>query len=397
MSQLVQEKVTQAISILNELNIDIWLTFVRETIAGGDPVLALIYGNDLTWQSALIISRTQEPIAVLGTFEAETARRIGAYPQIEPYDKSPRKVILDILEQISPNSIAINYSKDDVLADGLGVGLHQVLRDYLDGTPWLERLVSAEEIIRAVRGRKTNSEISRIKKAIETTNVIYERAFEYAKPGLTEKQVAGFMHQQLKEFGVTPAWEAGHCPTVNAGPESVIGHVGPTDIKIEAGHILHFDFGVLQDEYCSDIQRVMYFPKPGEKQIPQEVQRAFDTVLLATQKAVEAIRPGKRGVEIDTIARQVITDAGYPEFKHATGHQLGRLVHDGAGLLGPKWERYGETPDYLIEAGQVYTVEPGITVAGYGHIGLEEDILVTDTSAEYLSDPQIELIVKNNQ
>ena len=393
MSQLVREKVTQAISVLNELNIDVWLTFVRETIAGGDPILPLIYGNDLTWQSALIISRTQEPVAILGTFEAETARRTGAYPRIEPYDKSPRQAILNTLEQISPNSIAINYSKDDVLADGLGVGLHHVLLDYLQGTSWIERLVSAEEIIRSVRGRKTNSEITRIKKAIETTNIIYERAFEYAKPGITEKQVADFMHQQISDLGLSPAWDAGHCPTVNAGPESAVGHVGPTDIKIEAGHILHFDFGVLQDEYCSDIQRVMYFPKPGEKQIPIEVQRAFDTVLMATQKAVEAIHPGRRGEEIDAIARQVITDAGYPEFKHATGHQLGRLVHDGAGLLGPKWERYGETPDYLIEAGQVYTVEPGITVPGYGHIGLEEDIIVTETGAEYLTDPQTELIV----
>ena len=393
MSQLTKDKVNQAIAILNELGIDLWLTFVRETIAGGDPILPIIYGADLTWQSALMISRSHEPIAILGSFEAEAARRIGAYPQILPYDKSPRRAILESLERISPQQIAINYSKDDVLADGLGFGLHQVLLDYLQGSPWIDRLVSAEEVIRAVRGRKTETEITCIRNAISITDQIYESAFHYSEPGLSEKQVADFMHQQLEDFGVAPAWHADHCPSVNTGPDSPVGHVGPTDLKIQDGHILHFDFGVLQDDYCSDIQRVMYFPIPGEKRIPSEVERGFQTVVQAIQETVAAMRPGIPGKEIDAIARKVVTQAGYPEFRHATGHQLGRLVHDGAGLLGPSWERYGKTPDYLIEVGQVYTIEPGLTVPGYGHIGLEEDVIVTESGAEFLSNPQVELIL----
>lgn len=391
---LIQEKVSQAIGILQETGIDLWVTFVRETSAGGDPVLPFIYGHDATWQSAFMLTRQGERIAIMGHFDAENARRTGAYTQVLTYHEAFSKPLLEVLNQVNPQQIALNYSVNDPHADGLSHGLHQLLTGYLKDTPFVERIVSAETVINKLRGRKTETEIDRIETAIATTFGIYQQAIDYAQVGMTEKQVGQFIHDRVRELGLTTSWESASCPAVNSGPDTPISHSGPTDMVIQPGHLLHFDFGVRQNDYCSDIQRVVYFLREGETQAPDPVQHGFDTVVRAIQAAVEAMKPGVLGKEVDAIARKVITDAGYPEFKYATGHHLGRACHDGGGILGPEWERYGDTPNRPLEVGHVYTVEPGLFVPGYGYMGLEEDVVVTENGAVYLGKPQTELILK---
>jgi Xaa-Pro aminopeptidase len=394
MNNLIQEKVRQAVSILSEMNIDAWITFVRETSAVEDPILPLIYGATLTWPSALIITRTGQTIAILGTLESATAHRTGAYREVVGYDKSIRSELRRVLQTIDPKQIAINTSPNDPSADGLTHGMYQQLMEYLADTPYSTRLTSSENIIGALRGRKTPAEVERIRKAIISTEEIYKRTFEYLQPGMTEIQIGQFMHDQITQLGVTEAWDYENCPAVNSGPDSEVGHAGPTEIILKRGHLVHFDFGVKQEDYCSDIQRMLYLLKPGETEAPASVQKAFQTVVTAIQSALRAMRPGAIGVEIDQIARSTVTQAGYPEYMYGTGHRLGRAAHDGGGMLGPHWEKYGSLPDQKLESGHVYTVEPGIAVPGYGYIGLEEDVLVTDTGAELLSAGQTELILK---
>jgi Xaa-Pro aminopeptidase len=391
---LIQEKVTQAIEILKEKDIDLWLTFVRETSGVRDPVLNFILGpGELTWESALIFTRSGERIAIIGRLEKEAVERLGVYDTIIPYDTAVSGILRETLAKLNPRQVAVNFSPNNVHADGLTHAMFLKLQDYLKDTPYADRLVSAEGIISSLRGRKTASEVEKIKKAVKITEEIFQQTFEFLRVGMTEKEVAQYMHRLMGEKGVGFAWPEESNPAVNSGPDSPVGHSGPTNIKIQPGHLLHFDFGVKYEGYCSDIQRLVYFLRPGETDAPAEVKRGFETIRQAIENARAALKPGVAGKEIDTIARETVTDSGYSEFMHGLGHQLGRVAHDGGALLGPLWEKYGDQPNQRVEAGNVYTLEPGLAVPGYGYVGLEEDVLVTENGAEYLGTPQEKLIL----
>lgn len=395
MNPIVIEKTDQIPNILAEQGLDLWLVFVRETSAAGDPILPLVYGDaDLTWQSALLFTPDGQKIAILGRFEVDTALKVGAFERVIPYDEDITPILMQELERIQPKQIAVNYSEDDVLADGLTYGLYLTLKRMLSGSPFNERLVSAEQVISALRGRKSKTEIERIKTAITSTLDIFETTFSRLRVGMREIEVAHYMQEQVDKRGLGYAWPKNNNPAVNTGPDSPVGHNAPTELVIEPGHLLHFDFGVKQAGYCADIQRMVYFLKPGETTPPEPVRKGFETVVKAIQTAFDMINHRVKGIEVDLAARSVVTGAGYPEYKYATGHQLGRLAHDGGGLLGPAWARYGKTPFMPIEASQVYTIEPGLMVPGYGYVGIEEDILVTEDGAQYLSPPQRTLILK---
>jgi len=391
---LIQEKVDQAIEILKEHQTDMWLTFVRETSGVRDPALDLLIGaNDLTWPSALILTRKGEKIAIIGNLEKDALQRLRVFDEILGYDTAVSELLRTTISRLNPDRIAVNTSKNNVHADGLTHAMYEFLKEYLAGTPYAERLVSAEPIINAMRGRKTPIELVRIRKAVEITDEIFKKTYDFIKVGMTEIEVGEYMHKLANEYGVGLAWPAENCPAVNSGPNSPVGHNGPTEIRIERGHIIHFDFGVKYEDYCSDIQHVCYVLREGETEAPVEIQRGFITLRTAVEKSREAMQVGVSGNSIDTISREIVIDSGYPEYPYALGHQLGRVAHDGGALLGPLWEKYGDSPNQKLEVGQVYTIEPGLAVPGYGYLGLEEDVVMIEKGAEYIGEPQREIIL----
>jgi len=390
---MVNEKIDQAIAIMKEQGVDLWLTFVRETTSSPDPVLDLLAGAHVVWPSAFVLTATGKAVAIVGSLDMHGVRDAASRYDVKGYVDSVAGPLLELLEEEQPKRIAINYSANDVMADGLSHGLYLILIDYLKGSPWGERLESSEALVAALRGRKSPAELSRIKSAIRETLDIYDQVTAHVRAGMTEREVAAFITDLMEARGLTPAWSADHCPSVFTGPDTAGAHAGPTGRRIEPGHIMNTDFGVRYEGYVSDLQRTWYFLRPGESEAPAEVQRGFATIHGAIQAAAAALKPGVEGWTIDKVARQYIIDAGYDEFPHALGHQVGRSAHDGAGLLCPVWDRYKNLPFLRVEIGQVYTLEPRLTVPGHGVVTIEEMVVVTETGCEFLSEPQRDLLV----
>lgn len=388
--QLIHEKLDQATAILNEFDIDLWLTFVRETSLAPDPALELIYGADVTWQSAFLISRDGRRTAIVGHFDSENVRALEAY-EVVPYHEGIGAPLLAALAAHAPCAIAVNFSENDVAADGLSHGMYRLLERYLANSPWAGKLVSAADIIYALRGRKSAAEVERVRLAVATTERVFDEIERFARPGMTQREIGAFVHDLIDSLGLGYAWPKPFNPIVTCGPESAMGHAAPGDAILRRGHTLHIDLGIRQNGYCSDIQRMWYVLDEGETQAPPEVQRAFDVVLGAIRAGAQALRPGVPGWQVDKVAREYIVDNSYPEYMHALGHLLGRAAHDGATVLGPRWERYQGICDLEVEAGNIFTLELHVVVPERGMMSLEEDVLVTKSGVEYLSMPQTAL------
>ena len=391
--QLIQEKLAQATQILDEFNTDLWLTFVRETAMQADPVIELIAGVDVTWRSAFLVSRSGQHTAVVGHFDASNVHELGAYQTVTGYHEGIGDALRQAIARYNPQTLAINYSESDVAADGLTHGMYLTLRRYLQDTSYADRLVSAERIIAALRGRKSETEVALVRQAALTTEQLFDEVEQFVKPGMTQRQIAEFVHGRIAQLNLGYAWPKAFNPIVTCGPDSPMGHAAPGEAVLQKGHTLHLDLGVKQDEYCSDIQRMWYVLDDGESVAPPDVQHAFDVVYGAIKAGESLLTPGTPGWQVDEAARDFIVDNGYPEYMHAFGHLLGRSAHDGATVLGPQWERYAGICELPVEVGNIFTLELHVVVPERGIMSLEEDVLVTETGVEYLSVPQTELRV----
>lgn len=387
---LQPEKLAQANQILKELDIDLWLIFARETEETPERTWELLAPGMVVWQSAMLLTKNGDRITIVGKGDDDQYRKSSWYTQVHSYVQGISELLREKISQIDPKQIALNYSVSNPNADGLTHGMFLTLQKILQGTPYAERFISADPIASRLRGRKTPMEIKRIRAAIERTLILFDETTARLSVGMTEKEVAQHFHDRCEEWNVGTAWEWDQCPAVNTGPHSSAGHGGPSELQVEPGHLVHVDFGIKQDDYCSDLQRMWYVLKPGETEAPAQLAHAFHAVAKTIQEAAKILRPGIAGWEVDALAREVITSEGYPEYQHGLGHQVGRAVHDGGTGLLPRWERYGETPYGIVEENQVYTIELGVQ-SDAGYIGLEEDVLVTKDGIEWLAPPQKEL------
>lgn len=250
----------------------------------------------------------------------------------------------------------------------LTVKQHERLRDLVGDEI---ELVPAGGAVEALRAVKDADEIAKIRAAAKVADEAFtEVILDGGIVGRTERDVALDLEVAMRRRG---AESVSFPPIIAAGPHGALPHAEPRDVAIPANTLVVVDWGAQLDGYASDCTRTV---ATGDLD-PRDVE-VYELVLRAQEAALDAVRPGPTGREIDAVARAIIDDAGHAEhFGHGLGHGVGMEVHE-----GPRLSKLGDT---ALQPGHVVTVEPGVYLPGAVGVRIEDLVAVTATGADVLN------------
>ena len=255
----------------------------------------------------------------------------------------------------------------------VSVRRHARLREQL---PERIELVAAGGVVESLRAVKEPAEVERIAAAAALADEVYGVLLSDGLVGRTERDVAIALEAEMRRRGAQPGFDS----IVASGERGALPHAQPADVPIAAGTLVTLDIGARLDGYCSDCTRTW---ATGE--LPDDLAAIYELVRRAQQAALDAVRPGPQGREIDAVARDIIEAAGHGEhFGHGLGHGVGLEVHE-----GPRLARSGEA---ALAAGNVVTVEPGVYLPGRGGVRIEDLAVVTSEGRDVLTGTTKDLV-----
>jgi Xaa-Pro aminopeptidase len=249
---------------------------------------------------------------------------------------------------------------------------------------WLERrfetavqtFVPVEGIVEAGRVIKDEDEITCFRLAGRLIASAIDPIIELVQTGRKELDIAAGIDLILATKGFE---DRAFSTIVASGPNSALPHAHPSDRLISDGDLVLLDFGGVYGGYCVDVSRTVCVGPVSEQS-----RRFYAAVLEAQARAIAEVAPGVVASKVDNAARSALEKQGFPEaFGHGTGHGLGLEIHE-----APRVGRRGQPGcDVVLEAGMVFTVEPGLYVPGVGGVRIEDDVLVTKEGSEVLTRP----------
>jgi len=257
---------------------------------------------------------------------------------------------------------------------------------------WFVRTLAGSVTVKPTRGLveegravKDLDELSTLREAGRRISSVMAQALGGLRPGLSERDVAADIDRSIVEAGFgRPAFET----IVAAGSNTALPHACPSHRLLESGQLVLLDFGGMLDGYCVDLTRVATLGPPSDEAVTWH--RAVQDAHAA---ALTVVRPGVSAEDVDSAAREALVAHGLAEaFSHGTGHGLGLEVHE-APRIGKRRETSDAEAAAPIRAGMVFTVEPGVYVPSRGGIRLEDDLVVTDTGYELLTNVPLDLRV----
>lgn len=237
--------------------------------------------------------------------------------------------------------------------------------------------VPVPDLFDKITSVKNQEEIDLTKKAVEITDKTFTELLKIIKPGMTEREVSAEISYLQKKFGADG--DSFDC-IVAAGERSAFPHARPTDRKIGNNELLKLDFGCTVKGMKSDMTRTIAI---GE--VNDECKKIYAIVKEAQQRALDNVKAGISGRELDAFARNFIKEKGYGNnFGHGLGHGLGYDIHEKPAM--------NERSDFILEENNIITIEPGIYIEGLGGVRIEDDVIVKKDGCEILNTSTKEFI-----
>jgi Xaa-Pro aminopeptidase len=261
----------------------------------------------------------------------------------------------------------IGFEAGDVSYD-----LYRQWRRLIEDLPAADRpqLVPTSGLVEGLRVIKEPEEIAALKRVIALGDAAFAAVAPRIEPGWTEQRVAW----EIETYVRTHGGDGMSFPTIVAGgPWGALPHARARDVPLRAGEGIVIDMGALLDGYCSDMTRTIFLGAPDGR-----FKKVYDIVLAAQLAAEAIIEVGMDGEAAHLLAHHVIEEAGYGEqFGHGLGHGIGLQVHE-----APRIAR--RSTDTLAD-GMVFSVEPGIYLAGWGGVRIEDLVVLENGRCRVLT------------
>lgn len=333
--------------------------------------------------SQVIITSTPDVYYVLGNKIHPGERMMALYMN----DKGEKKFIVnEIVADLSEISgVELHPFKDehnpiDILAGMVDEKAPLAVDKFWDAHFLIELMEKMpglkpvnSKIVDEVRMQKGQDEVQRMRKAADIVDETVLEIVEYMKnhPDASEQEICDELGKGFEKRGAE-----GHSfePIVAFGPNGANPHhMTDTTSRLKKGDTIIIDTGCVNDGYCSDTTRTVFFGEPSE-----EARKIYNIVKEANEKATAKVRPGVKMCEIDRAAREHIENAGYGEyFTHRTGHSIGMEVHESPSV--------SSTDETVLKEGMAFSIEPGIYIPGKLGVRIEDIVVVTADGHEVLN------------
>jgi len=367
---------TQPHSRFDKLNASLGTSGLDAIILNPGPTLTHLTGLHFHLMErpvVLLFAKDQDPAIVMPELELQKVASLPYQLQVFAYPENP-----------SEWGNAFRKAVQALGLDGKRIGVEPrqlrllEFRHVKAGAPEAE-YPDASDVLSALRLRKDKAEVDAMRRAVKIAQDALEALIPLIKIGMTEKELSSELVVQLLKQGSEP--EMPFAPIISGGPNGANPHASPSDRKLQAGDLLVVDWGAAYDGYISDLTRTFAV---GE--VEDEYKKIHKIVQEANAAGRASAQPGVPCANVDKAARDVIEKAGYGVyFTHRTGHGIGMEGHEEPYMRGDNMQ--------LLEPGMAFTVEPGIYLPGRNGVRIEDNVVITETGADVLSDMPREIRV----